>query len=35
VRSDCFRIVHNNFAIKDFSKFRSELHYEQRRARQL
>src|SRR4029077_4289309 len=27
VRSDCFRIVSDNFAIKDFSKLRSEFHY--------
>jgi hypothetical protein len=35
VRSDCFRIVRDNFLAEDLSKLRSEFHYEQSRARQL
>jgi hypothetical protein len=35
VRSDCFRIVCDNFVAEDLSKLRSEFHYEERRARQL
>jgi hypothetical protein len=35
VRGDRFGIVRDNCVIEDFSKPRSEFHYEQRRARQL
>jgi hypothetical protein len=35
MRRDHFRIVCDNFFAEDFSKLRTEFHYEQRRARQL
>jgi hypothetical protein len=35
MRSECVGVVHDDFVAEDFSKLRSELHSEQRRARQL
>jgi hypothetical protein len=35
VRSKRFRVISDNVVAEDFSKLRSELHSDQRRARQL